>query len=83
MLSFFCFSSAKGQHFPELNTNHHQQQHDGGKKLSKAQQQQQAAAAASSDTGSFLRNMTITDEFMKWCGAELKDFHVERKSPRL
>ncbi|CAF0919238.1 unnamed protein product [Brachionus calyciflorus] len=29
----------------------------------------------------FLRNMTISDEFMKWCTEQLRDFHVDLHIP--
>ncbi len=35
------------------------------------------AAIEESVQSAFLRNMTISDEFMKWCHEQLKDFQVE------
>jgi hypothetical protein len=60
--------------FPDLSGNSSYNSH-GDKNSSKTAKKM--AAMEESVQQIFLRNMTISDEFMKWCHEQLKDFHVE------
>jgi len=53
--------------------------HNNNTNNSTSKHAKKVAAIEESVQGAFLRNMTISDEFMKWCQEQLKDFHVERK----
>lgn len=67
----------KKSQFPDLGQNHHQNEstnhHSSTKQSKKAHQIEETLQQM------FLRNMTISDEFMKWCQEQLKDFQVECK----
>ena len=74
----------KNNQFPDLNNYNSNQQprqqhhnensnnsNSNNKNLKKAQQIEESVKQT------FLRNMIISDEFMKWCSEQLNDFHVE------
>lgn len=77
-------SNAKNQTFPELqnsSSNHSNYNNDASyhhvEKLSK--NAKKIASAEESAQHAFLRNMTISDEFMKWCQDQLGYFNVDCK----
>jgi len=70
-------------------TNSNQNQKTGGKNLhpelltstQTQSKKQQKASVPSIENYSFLQNMDISDEFMKWCEEQLKYFNVELHIP--
>lgn len=82
-------SNAKNQPFPDLqqhaSQNHHNNNnndsnfHQTEKPMSK--QQKKIASVEESVQHAFLRNMTISEEFMKWCQDQLQYFHVDLHIP--
>jgi PERQ amino acid-rich with GYF domain-containing protein len=80
-------SNAKNQPFPDLQQNSSQNHHTNidsnfhhsDKPMSK--QQKKIASVEESVQHAFLRNMTISEEFMKWCQDQLQYFHVDLHIP--
>ena len=81
---WFLIQSGKNQ-FPDLPVNHSNYNNDSGSHHDKqnSKHAKKVAAIEESVQQTFLRNMTISDEFMKWCHEQLKDFHAERSLPHL
>lgn len=74
--NFFIKISSKNQ-FPELNPSSHGNDTQNVDKINKGSKKN--ASIEETNQTSFLRNITISDEFMKWCHEQLKYFQVDCK----
>lgn len=71
-------SSKNNQAFPDLNPSHNQHhQHNNQHHHYEQHQSKNSKKNEESLRDAFLRTMTISDEFMKWCEEQLLDFHVD------